>query len=359
MVVPPVRTSDSRWPDKRQHLRKKLLAAAKSDFMTPPEVLVCDISRDGIGLSGIDRLGMRRTGSVQFYLPGSQAATSAICKICWFDAGSAGLKFIDFVDGAPQLDAWLASTGNTETPRDSLVHPTTDMPARLGADCVQELRRIMFSHPLAGSDVRTRIVGDSISDPYDCPVGYVGYLGKLSRQARHLFHKTRWLPLLGVVVLVLTAMYWRKPGASGLVSPIDTRAGRTVESSLGRAERGDTQATVTAAVEVEEGTPIYLTRPQAGQSAAKAGGARSAGQRLSAAFPTATLLSDREGEVRAVLLISDKGVVEDVRILDGDSFLADQVIASAHHWRYAPFQIGSAPVAVNLPVKVRFRKLAR
>jgi hypothetical protein len=84
---------------------KKLLAAAKSDVMASPKVLVRDISRDGIGLNGINRQGMRRTSSVQVILPGSQTANVRICQICWFDARSAGLKSIDVVAG--NIAAWM------------------------------------------------------------------------------------------------------------------------------------------------------------------------------------------------------------------------------------------------------------
>jgi TonB family protein len=73
------------------------------------------------------------------------------------------------------------------------------------------------------------------------------------------------------------------------------------------------------------------------------------------AYDRAALASGAQGDVHAVLTISERGIVQDVRVIDGDQVFAEQVRAAAAHWRYTPFLSDFGPVSVDLPITFRFR----
>lgn len=71
-------------------------------------------------------------------------------------------------------------------------------------------------------------------------------------------------------------------------------------------------------------------------------------------YPPEALQRAVEGKVTAVLVVSDRGAVEDVRITEGDPQLANSVVAALSHWRFSPFEIHDRAVPVEVPVTITF-----
>jgi TonB-like protein/PilZ domain-containing protein len=67
------------------------------------------------------------------------------------------------------------------------------------------------------------------------------------------------------------------------------------------------------------------------------------------------MASGTQGDVHAVLTISDRGIVQNVRVTEGDDVFAKQVATTTAHWRYTPYFDDSGPVSVDLPVAFKFR----
>ncbi len=72
------------------------------------------------------------------------------------------------------------------------------------------------------------------------------------------------------------------------------------------------------------------------------------------AYPPDALVHAVQGDVTAILLVSERGSVEDVRVTKGNPLLSKAVLSSLSHWRFAPFAVNGRAIAVELPVIVAF-----
>ncbi len=78
-------------------------------------------------------------------------------------------------------------------------------------------------------------------------------------------------------------------------------------------------------------------------------------QRQLLVYPPSAISNGVEGHVAAVLVVTETGVVEEVRISSGNATLAQSAAAALAHWRYAPFKADGQSVRVKVPVTVSFR----
>jgi hypothetical protein len=72
------------------------------------------------------------------------------------------------------------------------------------------------------------------------------------------------------------------------------------------------------------------------------------------AYPPDALGHAVQGDVTAILLVSERGAVDDVRVTGGDTLLSNSVLSSLSHWRFSPFEVNGRAVAVEVPVMVAF-----
>jgi hypothetical protein len=79
------------------------------------------------------------------------------------------------------------------------------------------------------------------------------------------------------------------------------------------------------------------------------------GQQVDPVYPADALRSGIEGDVDAVLVVNKAGIVEQVLISNGDPLLATAAVSALEHWRYSAFYLDNRPVAVSIPVQVKFR----
>jgi protein TonB len=100
--------------------------------------------------------------------------------------------------------------------------------------------------------------------------------------------------------------------------------------------------------------PPTLARPQNSGSAARITGGTPI-QRPDPVYPKSAIDKGIQGDVNAVMIVTESGVVADIEISSGNAVLAQSAGAALAHWRYTPFKSGGQPVAVNIPVKVSFR----
>jgi PilZ domain-containing protein/TonB-like protein len=107
-------------------------------------------------------------------------------------------------------------------------------------------------------------------------------------------------------------------------------------------------------VEVVEGEPVLHGRTGANPVFPKITSG-TAILRDMPAFDSSVLAPNAEADVRAVLTINGRGMVEGVRIISGTASLAKEVTAAAAHWRYTPYLLDSKPVTIDLPVTLKFR----
>jgi TonB family protein len=103
------------------------------------------------------------------------------------------------------------------------------------------------------------------------------------------------------------------------------------------------------------GRPLLATRSTTGTAEISGG---TSIQRPSPTYPQLAIKTGVQGDVAAVLSVTEAGVVADVET-SGNSTLAEATTAALAHWRYTPFKVGGQPVAVKIPVTVSFRLNAR
>jgi len=112
-----------------------------------------------------------------------------------------------------------------------------------------------------------------------------------------------------------------------------------------------TRAQLSPAVTEVAGSPTVInTKRTAG---VMSGGALV--QRQPSVYPPSAISNGVEGDVSAVLVVAETGVVNEVQISSGNAALAQSASAALAHWRYAPFKADGQSVSVKVPVTVSFR----
>lgn len=160
-----------------------------------------------------------------------------------------------------------------------------------------------------------------------------------------------WAIVLIITVAVVVVLWQLRRSEERSVRVVDTAASEPVTSQAGRAE--SLQRPVGGIMEVIEGKPVAHSDALNGRRPeAITGGAVVA--RDLPTYDDEALASGLQGDVHAVLTISDRGVVQEVRVTQGNSVLARQVINAAEHWRFSPYFDDFGPVSVELPVTFRF-----
>lgn len=72
-------------------------------------------------------------------------------------------------------------------------------------------------------------------------------------------------------------------------------------------------------------------------------------------YPAEALRRGIQGEVEALLLINDKGIVENVQVVSGDTLLAGAAVSAMSHWRFGAWRADGKATAIRLPVMLTFR----
>lgn len=169
---------------------------------------------------------------------------------------------------------------------------------------------------------------------------------------QHLF---RW----GAVAVLASAalggiLAGTKPVLRALLSAQDSAASAPASPDSGLPIASTFSSPARTQIIIVEGSPV-LNRPVSTEPGAsrKLTQGRLA-HRTDVIFPAAAVQAGIAGDVKAVLTISEKGSVDQVDILQGDSLLADGVASALGHWRYLPFKLQGKPVSVKLPVTVSF-----
>jgi TonB family protein len=110
-----------------------------------------------------------------------------------------------------------------------------------------------------------------------------------------------------------------------------------------------------SAVDVEVGDPVLTDSANvSGRRKLITTGGKLKRQ-VSPIYPADALKNGVEGTVNVLLLVNERGLVEDVRISNGDPLLASAVISALGHWRYSTFYTNNRAVAVSIPVQVTFQ----
>jgi periplasmic protein TonB len=82
-----------------------------------------------------------------------------------------------------------------------------------------------------------------------------------------------------------------------------------------------------------------------------------AGNKLSGAeprYPTIAIAARVQGTVVLAATISKTGTIENLRVVSGPSMLAMAAEQAVQTWRYRPYLLNGAPVAVETTVRVLF-----
>lgn len=354
----------AKWGNKRRSERADIAGLASADFLSPAELSVTDISRGGVGLSGVDRIAVHDTGVVKLHLPGSVEPTTAIATVSWFDGkGHVGLKLIELRSVAPEWQSWFGGFGippeGTSPPQQVsepaaaaddasvvVVHsPDTAAPARAEAS---EETSYVSPPESAESEVREELAIDVQEPP------------------------PRLRPMLRLALRLGSLLVIIACGAVGvryaLWSISDTRtmldrvlgqraerpaAGESAEPAPDTAAQPATKAPVPR-VQVVVGTPALQTPGALGESTNIRRGKviRNPMPLFPAAVPPGTYA------VNVIMSVSKSGVIDDVAVVGGNTVLAREVVTTLGHWRFSPFYVGSTPVRVKLPVTVTFQKAA-
>lgn len=161
---------------------------------------------------------------------------------------------------------------------------------------------------------------------------------------------THWA-IVSIFMVVGVLVLWHFHGNGDRSAPGMDTATRLLTSQAGAAET--LQRPAVGIIEVIQGKPIVHSdaRPKRRPEPISGGGVV---VREMPTYDDAALASGLQGDVHAVLTISEGGVVQEVRITRGNSLLAEQVMNAAAHWRFAPFFEHFGAISVELPVTFRF-----
>lgn len=324
----PAKPTSRPWGDKRRAQRVEVAGSATADFLTPAGLRIVNLSREGIGLSGVVRIGARDTGVVTLYLPGSEQPTTVVASVAWSDRkGRVGLKFIEFRTIASEWQTWFTTTPAEE--ERGATEDETAVPTKVSAELAAAWRDVAL-------DLRT----------------------DLQQRAAREWRIGPWLwrgLRVGAVAVVMSAavgatLWWwqnryhQAEPATLLNAPLPAAQAPAVKQQAA--------APVVTAVRVVEGKPSLATPPKHGKAPEIERGkviyrplVRYTG------FP----LPVGEQVVELVLTIGQKGTVGYVTVVSGEPALARDALSTLGRWRYTPFLADSVPVSVNQPVTAIFR----
>jgi protein TonB len=71
-------------------------------------------------------------------------------------------------------------------------------------------------------------------------------------------------------------------------------------------------------------------------------------------YPTEARKKHIEGKVVMRAEISKEGVVENLKVISGDPILAQAATDAVKQWKYKPYLLNGAPIAVETQVTVNF-----
>jgi TonB family protein len=78
-------------------------------------------------------------------------------------------------------------------------------------------------------------------------------------------------------------------------------------------------------------------------------------RRVKPVYPPQALLMRQQGTVHLQAFITEKGAVENVKVIDGSPMLAQAAADAVRRWQYRPYQLNGAPVNVMTDVTVNFK----
>ena len=245
---------------------------------------------------------------------------------------------------AESLKVWRQELKTAYEVSGAAGHPR---PTSIRDDSAREKRAAMDA--VAGRGRSLRQDGDEIS---------VALRAELSAQAHREIRPSAFWWVFLVIVAAFAGIYaWHfqmsRKAATLAVDPERSAIGKhSIEESI----RSERQPAGTI-VEIAEG-PAVRHSPQRSKRPQTITPGRAIVQDMPQ-YDNLALASGAHGDVHAVLTINDRGVVQDVQIIDGSQILARQVTAAATHWRYTPFSDESGPVSVELPVVFKFHLFVR
>jgi protein TonB len=72
------------------------------------------------------------------------------------------------------------------------------------------------------------------------------------------------------------------------------------------------------------------------------------------AYPRLALQAHITGVVRLAAVISARGTIEELRVIDGPALLIDAAVEAVRQWRYRPLVLNGVPYEVDTRIEVRF-----
>ena len=78
-------------------------------------------------------------------------------------------------------------------------------------------------------------------------------------------------------------------------------------------------------------------------------------ERVNPVYPQAAKINHVEGKVQVMATVSPTGVVERVRKVSGNDYLAQATIDAVKRWRYEPFKLDGQPVERDISIEVNFK----
>jgi TonB family protein len=78
-------------------------------------------------------------------------------------------------------------------------------------------------------------------------------------------------------------------------------------------------------------------------------------RRVPPVYPAQARVLHLEGSVTLAAVIMEDGTVRDVRVIEGDSLLAQSAVDAVQQWRYKPYALDGKPVKNLIRIKVDFK----
>jgi hypothetical protein len=351
------------WTEKRRYARSDVVGVVNADFIAPSELTMFDISRGGVGLCGVGRIAVRNVGLVQFRSARDRPWSASTCKICWSDGqGRVGLKFVELHALSPEWQPWFDVSSDQITDEPNEAGDPALTAAMVCNAFLEPPDPALVTATVASGEGNVLVTDGAESPAWDRdqpPDNGDIQLQQSSAPSQHpkaqrnlQWRRLLWLCGALFVVAVVTIILYSQWSA---VKPMLRRVAEMVQPSsfsagLAHPSYPSLNSRIAIPVRIIEGQPVLPPELQL----------YAPGQRISRGTPVSrdssmyldTVPSRGHGNVRLLLRINSKGLVEDVHVVRGDPLIASATVAAAAHWRYTPFRIESRPVAVNLPVTV-------
>ena len=78
-------------------------------------------------------------------------------------------------------------------------------------------------------------------------------------------------------------------------------------------------------------------------------------KKVSPVYPPRALQLRKEGAVDLLAVISKEGTISRVRVLNGDSMLAQSAVDAVRQWKYRPYLLNGDPVEIQTQITINFR----